>query len=1359
MGKAITAVTVSLVLITAMFSVAGVVSAEESTTSVDSGNSSVDRVVGYYTSWSRYERGHMPSDAPLDKVTHLNYAFLDVNSNGEVVLYDKWGDKENLETFRDLKKQHPDTKFLLSIGGWTLSDDFSDAALTQERRERFANTSVELMRKYNFDGIDVDWEYPGGGGKSGNTVRGNDGHNFTLLMQETRNALDRAESKDGEDYLLTMAASANTDTASSLEIGKLSNTVDFINVMTYDYHGAFDSKSNHNAPVYQKSNDPSPNADTFNVNHSITWWKNQPISSEKLSLGLPFYGRSFASVSDGGNGLYQDFSGSPDGTWGNNGVKDYWDVAANFNVSGNSYSYHWDDQAKVPWLYSDQKDVMISFDNPRSIAAKTDYAEQQGLGGLMFWETSDDKNDVLLDAALSNVDGVIGEDINGSPDDGDSDSVPTASISSSSNANVSESVGFDGSSSSDDVGIESYSWSFGDGSSGTGVTASHSYSTAGTYNVTLTVTDAAGQTDEATATVEVKSAENGTDNPPVASVTGPSSVNVSETANFDGSSSSDDSGIDSYSWNFGDGSSATGVNTTNSYSTSGTYNVTLTVTDTAGQTDRASTTVDVQSTDDGVDDNVTSHDRVFAPYINMVRSDRKTLSTYASNAGNNGFNLAFILKGPNGGPAWGGSAPVGQAGYETEIQKFQDNGEEVSIALGGAQGPYLASKDVPPEEIKNDLIEVVDTYGVDHIDVDEETFTTSTVERRNDALALLQQERPNVKVSYTLPTSTQGLTSTGLNVIDDAIDSGVDIHNVNIMTMNYGWVRPSAENAISSVEGLHDQLSQRYPGKTDAEIYGMIGVTPMIGVNNAGGSFYPRDAWNLTDYAQKKDLGMVSFWSIGRDNGNGSGEVSPTKSGIDQEDFEFSRIFNNYVGVTSDDPSGEPDDGNGTANEAPTASLTADNTTVTAGSSVRFSVSASDSDGTVSSSKVTTGDGGSIDATGQDSVSYTYATAGTYTAELTVTDDDGATATDTATVDVTSDSDDGSDNGTVEEWSSTETYVEGDRVSHDGFTWEAQWWTQGDEPGTQNWGPWDKVADDGGNTSNQAPSASVTADSSTVTEGDSVTFSVSSNDSDGTVSSASITTGDGKTLDATGQDSVTYTYSTAGTYTAEVTVTDDDGATATDSSTIQVMSNDTSNEVPNASISADSSTVTVGNQMSFTISSSDSDGFVSSASVETGDGTMIDAAGKNTVTHTYTNNGTYTATLTVMDDGGATSTGTATVEVISDSDDGSDNGSVEQWNSSRTYVQGDRVKHNGKTWEAQWWTQGDEPGTQEWGPWKEVGNSDDGSDGGTVEEWSSSETYVQGDKVSHDGFTWEAQWWTQGDEPGTQEWGPWEKAE
>ncbi len=136
----------------------------------------------------------------------------------------------------------------------------------------------------------------------------------------------------------------------------------------------------------------------------MSYWTDTAFDSKQLSIGLPFYGRSFGNVaSKDNNGLYQPFEGSPDGTWGqDNGIMEFWDIKNNLAPS-DKYAESWDDTAKVPWIYSESEDILVSYDNARSVGLKTEYAIENDFGGMMFWTFSGDKNEVLLDAIHENL--------------------------------------------------------------------------------------------------------------------------------------------------------------------------------------------------------------------------------------------------------------------------------------------------------------------------------------------------------------------------------------------------------------------------------------------------------------------------------------------------------------------------------------------------------------------------------------------------------------------------------------------------------------------------------------------------------------------------------------------------------------------------------------------------------------------------------------------------------------------------------------------------------------------------------------------------------------------------------------------
>lgn len=347
------------------------------------------RVVVYYISWGVYARKFYVKDIPWEKVTHVNYAFLKPLENGTVTWADNWADPSNLEAFKEFKKKYPAVKILVSVGGWTLSKYFSDVAADPEKRGEFAESVLRIIRKYELDGVDIDWEYPGGGGMEGNHVRADDGKNFVLLLKELRKQLDAAGREDHKHYLLTAAVSPSPEIAGRVDWEKAMKYLDFINVMTYDFAGTWINVTNHNAPLYHNPKSPLPGS----VNESITWYLKHVNDPTKITLGVPFYARSFSNVPPENHGLFQPYKGTPDGTWGpageTHGAMDYWDVAE--KIEKGLYDEYWDEYSMVPWAYSEAKRIFITFDNPRSIGLKTQYMLNHTLGGIMVWEITADR--------------------------------------------------------------------------------------------------------------------------------------------------------------------------------------------------------------------------------------------------------------------------------------------------------------------------------------------------------------------------------------------------------------------------------------------------------------------------------------------------------------------------------------------------------------------------------------------------------------------------------------------------------------------------------------------------------------------------------------------------------------------------------------------------------------------------------------------------------------------------------------------------------------------------------------------------------------------------------------------------------
>ncbi|ANS77137.1 chitinase [Paenibacillus yonginensis] len=409
------------------------------------------KLVGYYPSWAAYARGYNVSNIDPTKMNVINYAFADICwngihgnpdptgpnpvtwtcqneqaqtinvPNGTIVLGDPWIDtgksfdgdkwddpiKGNLKQLWKLKERNPNLKTIISVGGWTWSNRFSDVAASAATREVFANSAVDFIRKYQMDGVDLDWEYPVGGGLAGNSVRPEDKQNYVLLLQKIREKLNAAGQADGKTYLLTIASGASPSYAANNNLAGIASVVDWINIMTYDFNGSWNTTTGHNAPLYY---DPATAAtgltdpQNFNIDKAVTTYLANGVPANKLVLGMPFYGRGWGGTPSNGNGQYQTSSGiSNSGTW-ENGSYDFYDLEANY-INKNGYIRYWNDTAKVPYLYNPSTRTFISYDDSESIGYKISYLKSKGLAGAMFWELSGDRNQTLLNKLNADLPG------------------------------------------------------------------------------------------------------------------------------------------------------------------------------------------------------------------------------------------------------------------------------------------------------------------------------------------------------------------------------------------------------------------------------------------------------------------------------------------------------------------------------------------------------------------------------------------------------------------------------------------------------------------------------------------------------------------------------------------------------------------------------------------------------------------------------------------------------------------------------------------------------------------------------------------------------------------------------------------
>jgi chitinase len=333
-----------------------------------------------------------PAGIAAEKLTHINYAFANVQDGRVVEGFP--GDTENLRVVTGLRRRNPALKVLISVGGWTWSGGFSDAVLTAERRRRFVESAVEFVRRHDLDGFDVDWEYPGLPG-AGNVHRPEDAKNFTAVMAELRAALDEEGVRRRRRYLLTFAAGASTSYLEHTEMGAVQASVDFVNLMTYDFRVAEGSpQAGHHSNLYTHPADP----DRMSADRAVREFLAAGVPARKLVLGVPFYGRAWADVHPVRDGLYQQGRAPTERL-----DTGYASLAALATAPG--WVRRWDGLAQAPFLWNAERRIFITYDDPESLRLKARYVRERGLAGAMFWEHHSDPTGALLDALFDGLRG------------------------------------------------------------------------------------------------------------------------------------------------------------------------------------------------------------------------------------------------------------------------------------------------------------------------------------------------------------------------------------------------------------------------------------------------------------------------------------------------------------------------------------------------------------------------------------------------------------------------------------------------------------------------------------------------------------------------------------------------------------------------------------------------------------------------------------------------------------------------------------------------------------------------------------------------------------------------------------------
>ncbi len=305
----------------------------------------------------------------------------------------------------------------------------------------------------------------------------------------------------------------------------------------------------------------------------------------------------------------------------------------------------------------------------------------------------------------------------------------------------------------------------------------------------------------------------------------------------------------------------------------------------------------------------------FAPYVDVSAYPPFPLADTAQKTGTKYYTLAFVLDGGNCQASWGGTTPLSQDTLKPQIDQLRGQGGDVIVSFGGVAGTELAQGCTSVSSLQAQYQAVINTYHVTHVDFDVEGAAIAdpaSIDRRDKAIAGLQQAAQNAGnplfVSYTLPVLPSGLTNDGVNLLQNALANHVQLGLVNVMAMDYGAIAPPDQmgaNAIEAAKSVYSELQSLYPSASSSQLWSMIGITPMIGMNDVSPEVFTlQDTQQVLSFARQNNIGELAFWSAGRDQAcpGGGTYVSPSCSGIQQQPFDYMKSFNAFTGQVSGNP-------------------------------------------------------------------------------------------------------------------------------------------------------------------------------------------------------------------------------------------------------------------------------------------------------------------------------------------------------------------------------------------------------------------------------------------------------------------------